>query len=272
MVTNVVTKEEIQTTESLEDAVKLIFGVDIIGRNCILNQEAMTGDVAKEYDELGKNHRAETYRKIASEIALQVKSSSTILDVGCGSGLLSFELARRGYGVVGVDLSEDMIALAERNLRLKLQDAVEEYDLNFRLGSVYNLDDITSDIDEVNAIVCRNSLHRFNDPKKALEKMYSRLTEGGLLYIRDLKRDAAWREVVSRIGEERWKTKTLVKDYIGAMASMLTTKKLKEYLDDLGIIEYNLRNGDYETDAESELVSIDEHAQNVEYVCVINKG
>jgi len=35
--------------------------------------------------------------------------SKRILDVGCGSGRHSLELARRGYAVVGVDLSESML-------------------------------------------------------------------------------------------------------------------------------------------------------------------
>ncbi|MDO9545825.1 MAG: class I SAM-dependent methyltransferase [Pelolinea sp.] len=36
--------------------------------------------------------------------------SRRILDVGCGSGRHSLELSRRGYAVVGVDLSESMLA------------------------------------------------------------------------------------------------------------------------------------------------------------------
>ena len=35
-----------------------------------------------------------------------------LLDLGCGSGQLAIELAKRGYQVTGLDLSEDMIAYA----------------------------------------------------------------------------------------------------------------------------------------------------------------
>ena len=41
--------------------------------------------------------------------------SLRILDVGCGTGRHSIELARRGYSVVGVDLSESQLAKARDN-------------------------------------------------------------------------------------------------------------------------------------------------------------
>jgi ubiquinone/menaquinone biosynthesis C-methylase UbiE len=46
-----------------------------------------------------------------------------ILDVGCGTGRHSIELSRRGYSVMGVDLSESLLARArekagQANLRI----------------------------------------------------------------------------------------------------------------------------------------------------------
>ena len=36
----------------------------------------------------------------------------TVLDLACGTGSLSVLLAKRGYRVIGADLSEDMLAVA----------------------------------------------------------------------------------------------------------------------------------------------------------------
>jgi len=39
---------------------------------------------------------------------------SPVLDAGCGTGRLAIELARRGLDVVGVDLDEDLLAVARQ--------------------------------------------------------------------------------------------------------------------------------------------------------------
>ena len=53
-----------------------------------------------------------------------------ILDIGCGTGRHDIELAKRGYNVTGIDLSESMLAKAKEkaekaavNLNLQLADA-----------------------------------------------------------------------------------------------------------------------------------------------------
>ncbi len=43
--------------------------------------------------------------------------SLEILDIGCGTGRHSLELARRGYRVKGIDLSENMLDKARENAR-----------------------------------------------------------------------------------------------------------------------------------------------------------
>lgn len=40
------------------------------------------------------------------------KAVSSVLDLACGTGSMTVELARRGYDMTGIDLSEDMLAVA----------------------------------------------------------------------------------------------------------------------------------------------------------------
>ncbi len=46
---------------------------------------------------------------------LGLKPGQSVLDIGCGTGRHSIELARRGYAVTGIDLSEGMLAQARSN-------------------------------------------------------------------------------------------------------------------------------------------------------------
>jgi len=52
-----------------------------------------------------------------SEREINFPKNSKILDVACGTGTQSILLARKGFSVVGVDLSPDMIARANKKAR-----------------------------------------------------------------------------------------------------------------------------------------------------------
>ena len=79
----------------------------------------------------GVFHPTHTSRTIAE--ALEIEPGDTVIDVGCGSGVLSFVAARLGAKrVIGTDLSEDAIEVAKQNaVRLGLQREVE-----FRSGDL----------------------------------------------------------------------------------------------------------------------------------------
>jgi 2-polyprenyl-3-methyl-5-hydroxy-6-metoxy-1,4-benzoquinol methylase len=65
-------------------------------------------------------------------------SEKRILDVGCGSGKLAVECAKRGAEVYGIDVSKNMIEIAERHceknsvkVELIVGDALKELPQNF---------------------------------------------------------------------------------------------------------------------------------------------
>ncbi|MGD1875198.1 MAG: class I SAM-dependent methyltransferase [Mastigocoleus sp.] len=60
------------------------------------------------------------------EKEIEYNKEAKILDIGCGTGRHSIELAKRGYKVVGIDLSESMLErakqkAAEQNLQIKFE-------------------------------------------------------------------------------------------------------------------------------------------------------
>ena len=57
---------------------------------------------------------AEYYRALLRRAGVEAKS---LVDAGCGTGLMTVELARDGARVVGVDISEGMLRAAAERLR-----------------------------------------------------------------------------------------------------------------------------------------------------------
>lgn len=313
MIINDINRKEIERTKNLAGAVKKLFNLDLERRLCIFTQESMEGEIAKAFNELGLEKRQSTYKKIAEDFKKRTnyrdktKTHNLIFDIGCGSGLLSLELAEKTNAVIyGIDLSKDMISLANVNRNRRAEDLIQKiikeyenggYDfsrpipsacdimpeivdisqynknrVHFVIGDVYALSKISQNKEIADFIVCRNALHRFREPEKAIKEMYSVLKNNGKIYIRDLRRDANWETIIKRIGEERWKNPILVKDYIGAMASMLTTNELEKILKDLKIKNFDISDGNYRNgNIKGTNNNLKEYENEVEYVCIIRK-
>jgi SAM-dependent methyltransferase len=65
---------------------------------------------------------------------LQPQGGERVLDMACGSGRHLLELRRRGFSVVGADISPDLIEIARRDA------AGEDLDVDFALSDLRDLD------------------------------------------------------------------------------------------------------------------------------------
>lgn len=96
----------------------------------ILEWKGRTGPFTVSLGE-GVFHPTHTSRTLAE--ALEIEPGETVIDVGCGSGVLSFVAAKLGAGhVIGTDLSAEAVGVARENaIALGLQEQVE-----FRVGNL----------------------------------------------------------------------------------------------------------------------------------------
>ena len=101
-----------------------------------------------------------------------VLQGKKILDVGCGDGYGSYKLSKSGYDVVGIDLSDDMIAHAKEQ---KHSD-----EITFLQGDVGNLPFETNSYDGIMSI---NVLEWTEVPALALAELRRVLKKDGLLCI-----------------------------------------------------------------------------------------
>jgi ubiquinone/menaquinone biosynthesis C-methylase UbiE len=94
------------------------------------------------------------------------------LDAGCGTGRHAAYLASRGYEVIGVDASPEMLAHA----RTKLPEA------NFRVGDVASLPLADSNID---LAVCALTLAHFADLEPPIRELARVVRSGGRILLSD---------------------------------------------------------------------------------------
>ena len=114
--------------------------------------------------------RRATARRLLDEIGRHAPSGS-LLDVGCGHGLLLDEARRRGYQVEGLELSEHAAAHARGRLRLQVH--------------ALTLSDLVADPEPPRyaVIVLADVLEHLDDPVTAVEHCARLLDPGGVLCL-----------------------------------------------------------------------------------------
>lgn len=122
-----------------------------------------------------------------------------ILDAGCGDGVYSVAAAARGARVTGVDLAEDMLALARE------RSAAQGVKVDWRRGDVLSLPfpDASFDLAIAVTLLCLVA-----DPRRAVRELARVLVPGGRLVIGDLHRRSLWaakRRVRGWSGDTFWR-------------------------------------------------------------------
>jgi len=104
------------------------------------------------------------------------RGSLEALDVGCGTGFLSFELAARGFGVTGVDFAPAMLAEARRKA------AERGIAIRFELGDAERLPFGPGAFD---LVMTRHVLWTLPHPEAAIDEWIRVLRPGGRLVVVD---------------------------------------------------------------------------------------
>ena len=136
-------------------------------------------------DDFGHSIRTPAERKAWDRIldlVLRERTPGDALDVGCGTGFLSFELAARGYRVTGIDFAPSMLAEARRKA------AERAVAIRFEHGDAEQL---TFPSQSFDLVITRHVLWTLPHPDLAIDEWIRVLRPGGRLVIVDSQADAA---------------------------------------------------------------------------------
>ena len=108
-----------------------------------------------------------------------------VLDVGCGGGILSESMAKRGAQVTGIDMGGKPIKIA------KLHALEANIDINYRKVSAEALaDEIGSDTEQqFDVITCLEMLEHVPDPASIIQACTRMLKPSGQLFLSTLNRN-----------------------------------------------------------------------------------
>jgi len=139
---------------------------------------------AGEYDASIKRHSKgypfEGYYDVLSYVHSLIKESkeTKILDAGVGTGLLTYELYKKGAQIYGFDFSEKMLELAKQKM-----PKGKFYCYDFKYGLPKDLDGAKFDY-----IVSSYAIHHLDDEEKVnfILKLKGILKENGKIIIADI--------------------------------------------------------------------------------------
>ena len=135
---------------------------------------------AKRYDEsrLVKSYQRRTQTLVINR--MQIVKGMNILDLGCGTGWGTIDIASKLEGtgkVIGLDLSEKMIEQAKQKLAKFTYDNVE---FGVRSGRSLDYDNY------FDCVLSTNAFHHFDEKEEIFSRVWKSLRDNGAFIIQDI--------------------------------------------------------------------------------------
>ena len=127
--------------------------------------------IASKFDRIEKSDIS--YKIFIEKAKEYIKADDTILDFGCGTGLICNEIAKNVRNIQAIDISTKMIEISKNKAsECKIQNIdfarTTIFDEKFKVGSF-------------DAIIAFNIFHLLEEPQKYFQRLHQMLKPGGLI-------------------------------------------------------------------------------------------
>jgi len=164
------------------------------------------------------------------------QSSDVVLDVACGTGIVSCKFAKYVYHVTGIDLTPAMIEQAKQ-----LQQEKQLKNITWKICDV-SKSPLPFDDSSFSIVVTRYSLHHLLEPKKVLQDMKRVCTNKGKILVIDVTPDPDKVDAYNHVEKLR----------DPSHARALTLTELENYMRrEMELINLKLAHHDLEVELES---------------------
>ncbi|MCP4136310.1 MAG: 3-demethylubiquinone-9 3-O-methyltransferase [bacterium] len=171
------------------------------------------------------------FKKIIDDTLKKKPGDKTLLDVGCGGGFLSEELAKIDLDVTGIDISKESIEAAKRhakqeNLNIKYLAGIGE-DLPFESNSF-------------DFVCCCDVLEHVQDPDKVIGEIARVLKKDGIFFYDTINRTILSKLVMIKIMQE-WKSTAFLDSNIHLWNMFIKPKELVKLLEKHTLVNREVR-------------------------------
>lgn len=152
---------------------------------------------------------------IVQHMNTHLPADASVLDIGCGGGFLSNDLARAGFKVTGVDLSKESLKVAEAY--------DETHSVKYEIADAFHLPYPDNSFDAVTAM---DFLEHVDDPDKVIKEFSRVLKPGGLFFFHTFNRNPmSWLVVIKFV---EWLVKNTPKD-MHVLRYFIKPQELEKY-------------------------------------------
>ncbi len=141
-----------------------------------------------------------------------IRSGDKVLDIGCGTGLLSLKLLQKGdCGITGIDNSKEMMAI--------FQDKIERLKLASKITcKMMDANELNFEKETFDKVVSSVTLHHLKNKTRLMKKVYKILKPKGVFIIGEIDMDTSGKH--NDINRLKRILKVLEQEWICAMKNV----------------------------------------------------